>query len=66
MFYILYPEKRVVGNDTILHYYLDAVENGEVEDMGAVNAVQAAKALHEAGVITLTNKKPHCSDCGEE
>ncbi len=54
MFRIIYPERRVVSSEQILTWYTDAVSNEEVEDLGACSAYQAAQALHEAGLITLT------------
>ena len=52
-FRITYPERRVVSDEQMCVWYADAVANGELEDMGPVSAYMAAKALHEAGLITL-------------
>ena len=53
MFRITYPERRVVSNELMLTWYVDAVANGEVDDLGACSSIQAASALHCAGLITL-------------
>jgi hypothetical protein len=52
-FVLLYPEQRMVSGTQIRSWYRDAVANGQVEDKGAIAAHQAAKLLHEAGLITL-------------
>lgn len=52
-FRIMYPERRVVSDEMMCVWYSDAVANGEVEDNGFVSAREAAKLLHEAGLITL-------------
>jgi hypothetical protein len=53
MFRIIYPERRIVSNELLLTWYTDAVANGQVDDLGACSATQAACALHRAGLITL-------------
>lgn len=53
-FRILYPERRVVSSEQVMTWYTDALANEEVEDLGPCSAHQAAQALHEAGLITLT------------
>src|ERR1700722_5452729 len=53
MFYILYPERRVVSTHPLARWYTDAVANGQVEDCGPCSVQAAANALHQAGLITL-------------
>lgn len=56
-FRIIYPEDRVIGNNTIGSWYKDAVSNGEIDlerfERGETNPRLQALALEDAGLITL-------------
>lgn len=57
MFRLLYPERRIVSPETIMTWYIDAIANGQIEDLGATSAFLVAQALHEAGLITLAKTR---------
>jgi hypothetical protein len=53
-FYIVYPEKRWVTAKQIHTWFEDALDNGEIADeyTAAKTAVERAKALDDAGLLT--------------
>ena len=55
-FYMIWPERRTVTAKQILGWYADALANEELEGEPTQNAEEAARALDEAGLITLTKR----------
>lgn len=58
MFELLWPENKVVSEDTIIGWFFDAIKNDELDiDCIAFNDIKTpqemAYALHNAGLITL-------------
>ena len=58
MFRILWPEERLVSEDTIKMWFEDAVDNGDVSLAGASSVEDfcvsdMALSLRDAGLITL-------------
>ena len=56
MTFIVYPEHRLVSDEQITSWYLDAVDNEEVDDCEAKTVAAMAAALNDAGLITTSNK----------
>jgi hypothetical protein len=52
-FTIIWPERRVVSEEQIKTWYLDAVDNGDVNNLGVTDPKSMAMELHSAGLITL-------------
>lgn len=51
-FLVIWPERREVTAEKIASWYADAADNKEVDGL-ETNALAQAKALHDAGLITL-------------
>lgn len=51
-FFIVWPERRWISDDQMSRWYEDAVANEAVEP-GEQDVSAMARALHEAGEITL-------------
>lgn len=53
--YIIYPERRIVDDETIEMWYIDALANREIaeEYLHAKTIDQMARALDDAGIVTL-------------
>lgn len=52
---LVYPERRVVSEDTIETWYSDALANGEVEPTPTEPSVfEKAAALDDSGIITIS------------
>lgn len=58
MFDLIYPETRSVPASTIKKSYEDAVANSELHENEDfyTDVLDQARALHDAGLITLGNK----------
>jgi len=56
-FLIIWPERRNVSAKQISMWYNDAQENGELDDCdaGMTRPEEQARALHRAGLITLSD-----------
>jgi hypothetical protein len=53
-FEIIWPDRRWVSEDQIKMWYLDAMDNGDIDDEGIFDdAEEMAKELHNIGTITL-------------
>lgn len=51
---LVYPEKRVVSDTTILGWYRDAVDNGEIPEAEyELGLIEAAQELEDIGHITI-------------
>lgn len=60
MFHIIWPEKRVVSDDTIEKWFADAVANDEIDLRTAGQTVlDHALALEDIGFITLGDQTFH-------
>lgn len=68
MAYLIWPEKQIVSDDWIETYFADAVANSYIapERLGAATVIAKARALQDAGLITLGNEpkrpKPNLTD----
>jgi len=58
LFHLVYPEKRIVGEETIRVWYSDAHANGEVEGYDdEPDTMEMAAALEDAGLITVSKTR---------
>lgn len=61
---IIYPETKIVSGDIIDRWYDDAVSNAELDedDTYYTSTLDKAKALDNAGIITLIKDVVHESN----
>jgi len=58
-YYMIWPEKRFVRGAQIRSWYFDAVANKEIVPGTGASTDDMARALHNAGLITLAKEHIH-------